>query len=275
MLEDIIVEAIQICGVDCFYIPRVSGFDYRALLGDQPDTRFAGAYPIEMYIINAEGYDGENAFVNKFGWNFRSSSNFAMSARSFQQFIGQPTGLTRPMEGDLIYVPMLRRLFEIQTADPDQNFHAIGKSAARPYYWELRVQAFKFAQENIQTGVADIDGIELLNSYTLELQLTGNSTNYIIGEEVYQGNTYMTNTCSAKVVDWNPTNKLLHIIDINGTMNVSSNVVGLDSGSSYVLTAFDEFDNVAPDVQSDNHNVDQEADTFMINLEDNPLGGNV
>ena len=276
LLEDLIVESVQMNGVDCFYLPRKSDIDYRSLLGEQPDTRFTEAYPIEMYLINVEGYDGENEFAGKFGYMIKASTNIVVTARSFAQYVSQFSSvLTRPREGDLVWVPILRRLFEIKFSDPDINFHAIGRDAARPYYYELRVEQFKFSQENIQTGVQDIDNIEFFNSYTLALNLTVGTGNYIIGEEVYQGNTYLTNTASAKVSDWNPISKVLNVIDIRGQLNVDSQIVGTQSSTAYNLLSYNELDNKAPDATTDNEEINEAVDDFIVNVETNPLGGNL
>ena len=269
LLEDLIDECVKIHGVDCYYIPRTSEITINNLLGEQPDTRLTGAYLVCVYMVNVEGYDGENEFLSKFGLNVRSSTNIVLTAREFSTYVGL---FPWPREGDLIWMPMLRRMFEIKFVDPDVNFHALGRDASRPYYYELRLEQFKYSQENIQTGVSEIDAVEIYNSYTINLQLGAGSGNFHIGEEVYQGGNYITSTSTAKVTDWNPNDKILSITDIRGTMNASSNVTGTSSGTTYVVASTDDLDNVAPDEVSDNSELKISADNILIVDETNPLG---
>lgn len=269
LVEDLIVEAIKVHGIDVYYIPRTSGVPLNNVLGEQFDTSLDTAYPIECYLINFEGYDDSNEFMSKFGLEIRSSTNLVISARSFKQFVGI---YEYPREGDLIYVPVLERLFEIKHSDPDVNFHAMGRKASRPYYWEIRVEMFKYSQENIQTGISDIDLIETLNSYTIQLNMGTGSGNYVLGEEVYAGNTYITAEGTAKVADWNPVGKVLSIIDIRGTMNAAANVTGTVSGTTYAIQDLDVLEDHVPDDTSDNAELDDLSDVILDLTEDNPLG---
>jgi hypothetical protein len=263
------VECIKIHSVDAYYIPRTSDIDLNDILGEQPDSRLDNAYAIEVYIVNFDGYDGPNEYASKFGLEIRSSTNFVMSARSFKQFVGI---YEYPREGDLIFLPMLQRLFEIKHSDPDVNFHQMGRKANRPMYWEIRAEQFKYSQENIQTGITEIDQIEALNSYTIQLHLGDGSGNYVIGEEVYQGNNYLTASATAKVSDWNPVGKIISILDVRGTMNAANTLTGTTSGTQYTVSSYDELEDHVPDDISDNAELDDESDTMLDTSEINPLG---
>jgi Virus neck protein len=271
LLEDLICQAVKIGGCDIYYIPREYETEFSNFLGELPDTRFTNAYPIEVYILNFDGYDGDNEFMSKFGLEIRSSTNLVMTSRSFKRHVGLSSGLERPREGDLLYIPVFERLFEIKHADPDVNYHQMGRKASRPYYWELRVEQFKYSQENIDTGYSDIDLIGVLNSYTIQLNLGAGSGNYVIGEEVYQGNTYLTSTSTARVSDWNPTNKILSIIDIKGSMNSNTYVVGTVSGTSYLVNNYDDLEDHVPDDISDNLVLNDDAMVMITQTETNPL----
>jgi hypothetical protein len=267
LLEDLIVEIVKIHGIDVYYIPRTTDIDFNNLLGEQPDTSLIDAYPIEAYLINFDGYEGDNELIAKIGFIVQSSTNMVITARSFRRHVGI---YSRPREGDLIFVPLLARIFEIKHADPDANFHQLGRKAAQPYYWELRLEQFKYAQENIVTGVDDIDIIGVLNSYRIRLQLGAGSGNYVIGEDVYQGANYLTANSTATVADWNPVNKILDIINVKGTMNVA-NVAGATSGSIYMVSSYDDKEDHVPDDMSGNAEIEDESDTIIDTTETNPL----
>lgn len=272
LLEDLIVEVVKISGIDIYYVPRESEITISNILGEQPDTRLTDAYPIEVYLVNFDGYDGDNEFLTKFGLEIRSSTNLIMTARSFRRHITPATGFSYPREGDILYIPMLSRLFEIKHSDPDVNFHQLGRKAAQPYYWELRVEQFKYNQENIDTGISDIDLIGVLNSYTIQLHLSNSSSdNYLIGEEVYQGNNYITSTATATVSDWNPVNKILSISSVRGEFTGNTGIIGVRSGATYVLSDYDNLEDHVPDDTSDNLELGDEANLLLDVSENNPL----
>ena len=268
LMEDLIVEAVKVSGIDVYYIPRTSDIDLNNILGEQSDSRLSSAYPIECFLVNFEGYDGENEFMSKLGFEMRASTNIIITARSFREFVGI---YEKPREGDLIYIPMLEKLFEIVHSDPDSNFHVFGRRESRTYFWELRIELFKYSQENIDTGIEDIDIIEDLNSYSIQLNLGAGSGNYVIGEEVYQGSAYITANSTAKVADWNFTDKILTITDIVGSMNASVNVVGVVSGTSYTVSDYDELEDHVPDDISDNDELNTESENLIDDSETNPL----
>lgn len=269
LLEDLICESVSISGIDIYYIPRESDIDLNSLMGEQPDTRFTDVYPIECYLVNFDGYDGQNEFMSKFGLEIRSSTNVVITRRSFKRHVGI---FEYPREGDLLYIPVLERLFEIKHSDPDINYHQLGRKASKPFYWELRLEQFKYSQENIDTGIDGIDLVGVLNSYTIQLNMGSGIGNYIIGEEVYQGNNYLLATSTAKVSDWNPTDKILSIINIRNTMNANSEVIGVTSNTRYTLSAYDNLEDHVPDDMSTNDGFDDEGDVIIDLSETNPLG---
>ena len=74
----------------------------------------------------------------------------------------------RPLEGDLVYHPILKKLFEINFVDHDDPFHQLDNN---PVY-KLRCRTFDYSSEAIDTGVAVIDAIEDLSIDALVYQIT-------------------------------------------------------------------------------------------------------
>ena len=62
----------------------------------------------------------------------------------------------RPYEGDLVYHPILGKIFEVSFVDHDEPFHQLDNN---PVY-KLRCKQFEYASEVIDTGIATIDAIE-------------------------------------------------------------------------------------------------------------------
>jgi len=66
------------------------------------------------------------------------------------------TDADRPQEGDLIYHPVIKKMFEINFVDHDEPFHQLDNN---PVY-KLRCKQFEYSSEDISTGITDIDAIE-------------------------------------------------------------------------------------------------------------------
>ena len=87
-------------------------------------------------------------------------------------YIIQDTAATdadRPLEGDLVYHPVLTKVFEVSFVDHDEPFHQLDNN---PVY-KLRCKQYEYSQEIIDTGIAEIDAIEdNLSTDTTEHQFT-------------------------------------------------------------------------------------------------------
>ena len=89
-------------------------------------------------------------------------------------YLVQDTAATdsdRPLEGDLVYHPVLKRMFEISFVDHDEPFHQLDNN---PVY-KLRCRQYEYSSEQIDTGITAIDEVEddeslnaLVYQFTLE-----------------------------------------------------------------------------------------------------------
>ena len=172
-MEDVIVESIQIMGQNVYYIPRESFDAGDMVFGEYSKSRFNKAYQVEAYLANVEGFEGQSDFFSKFGLEIRDTSNFIISRRAFAKFI--PSSMRyRPQEGDLLYIPVLHKMFEIKFVEQELMFHSLGKRL--PYIYEMRCEAFRFSQDNIDTGVDEVDNVGMDNSYTIKINLLNGGT---------------------------------------------------------------------------------------------------
>lgn len=62
----------------------------------------------------------------------------------------------RPMEGDLIYEPLSRTLFEIKFVEHEAIFYQTGRLQT----YDLRCEIFSYSNEKIDTGDSELDAIE-------------------------------------------------------------------------------------------------------------------
>lgn len=163
VLADLIEESIQIWGQEFFYIPRVL-VAKDEILGEDRLSKFKNAYPIEMYIETPQGFLGQGEFVSKFGLYIEQSMQVTMSRRRWFELISRHKGSIlpeRPADGDLIYHPISKRLFEIKYVDKETGFWQLGQLQT----FKLTIELFQYASERIDTGIQAIDSFETLRSF--------------------------------------------------------------------------------------------------------------
>ena len=101
------------------------------------------------------------------------NTSFILSEESGSEFYlvmdTAKTDADRPQEGDLIYSPILTKLFEVSFVDHDEPFHQLDNN---PVY-KLRCKQYEYSQEVIDTGITVLDNIESdLSTSTAQYQFT-------------------------------------------------------------------------------------------------------
>lgn len=168
LVEDLIIESLKIYGKEFFYIPRTL-VSKDEILGEDRLSEFKDSFPIEMYFENIDSFDGQGAFIQKFGLMMEQSASLIVARRRWEQLIGRHGKTiipTRPNEGDLIYFPLTKGLFEIKFVKHQDPFYQLGKL----YVYKLQVELFQYASERINTGVAEIDAFETLKTFDVDQQ---------------------------------------------------------------------------------------------------------
>jgi hypothetical protein len=171
LVEDLIIESLRIYGQEMFYIPRTL-VSKDEILGEDRLSKFTSAFPIEMYFENIDSFAGQGAFIQKFGLMMEQSATLVVARRRWDQFIGRykKTQLpNRPCEGDLIYFPLTKGMFEIKFVQHQDPFYQLGKL----YVYKLQVELFQYSSENIDTGVAAIDAFETLKTFNTNTTRSG------------------------------------------------------------------------------------------------------
>lgn len=175
LLEKLITEAIDIYSVEMMYIPRTLVAEDR-ILGEDRLSEFKNSYPINVYLENVDGFEGQQAFASKFGLQMEQSATLQLARRKWDQLVGK-YGTTilpnRPSEGDLMYFPMTGGLFEILHVQHQQPFYQLGQL----YVYKLTVELFRYASEKLETGVESIDDFVGLKSMDIDVNQDIDSTN--------------------------------------------------------------------------------------------------
>jgi len=182
LYEDLVTESIKVFGQDVVYLPRESlGED--ALLNEEW-SQFTQAYPVEMYLENVEGFEGDGNLLGKFGLEIRDQANLVVTKRRWDQAVGQNIvdGQASPNEGDLIYFTMTQRLFEIKYVEPKSPFYQLQDLPS----YTLTAELFEYNDQHFDTGYDEIDAIEWDNATAYSYIVTANTANFELGELVTQ-----------------------------------------------------------------------------------------
>jgi len=148
----LVVESIRIFGHDVYYLPRTN-INIDAVLGEESFSEFNSHHYVEMYIKNVEGFGGQGDFLSKFNLEIRDQVTLTISRRTFSEEIGSYTSFTRPREGDLIYLPLNNKLFEIKFVEHESIFYQLGSLQT----FDLTCELFEYNNERLNTGIDLVD----------------------------------------------------------------------------------------------------------------------
>jgi hypothetical protein len=270
LVEDLMIETIKVNGVDCYYLPNTNEEARDLLYGEDPLKKFTAAYPLELYITNVDGYEGDREFFSKFGLEIRNNMSIIISKRSFSRWV--PGTYTRPREGDLIYIPFFSQtgeMYEIKYVNYSEAFYVLGNKY--PFFYKLELEKFKYSQETIDVGIEDIDALVEDEAYTITLDIDTNSGSgdFIVGESIHNS----SNSTYGTVTSWNIAAAELVVTDIYGNFANNMTLTGNTSGVSYTTTATPN-ELIDPQERElyNNFLIQTEADSIVDFSESNPFG---
>ena len=265
-IENLIVETIEIYGQDIYYVPRTI-VNKDTVFGEDSDTKFESAKPIRAYVNNVEGWEGQGELLSKFGVRIEDKTTFIFSREKFKEHVDDSTTLNvegRPNEGDLIWFPITKHLFQIMFVEAEKPFYQLGKG----YVWECQCELFEYSDEEIDTGITDLDAIEtaFANAITVGL-VAGGSGAFTAGETVTGG----TSNVTAEVKSFDSATRTLIVINRSGTFSVPETITGGTSSASWTTATYNTIQNT--NSEYDMNNDFETADNDIIDFtESNPFG---
>jgi hypothetical protein len=168
LIDDLVIEAIRIYGVDTVYLTR-SLENVDEILNETDLSVFNAAYEMEMYVKSVDGFAGEGDFLSKFGLTIRDKVTFTVANLTFERYATRKDpSKVRPNEGDLIFFPMNQKFFKIMHVEHESVFYQHGQL----YVFDLQCELFEYSNERFETGREDVDtyydGIKTEGVSTLE-----------------------------------------------------------------------------------------------------------
>jgi hypothetical protein len=274
LVENLVIEALKIYGLDVYYLPRTTRDQVDYLFGEDVLKEYRIAHPIEMYLENVNGFDGDQDFISKFGLEIRDEVTLLVSRLRFRYAVN---GLTRPLEGDLIYIPMTTSFFEITNVESENDqamFYTLGRGrGGNVYVYALKMKQFYFSNEIIETGISEIDG-NIRNYYPkLRISLGSGSGKFLNDEIVYQGSSLSTATAQALVYDFQP-NAYIDVYRMQGDFTSTANVHGNTSSAQWTVTLASDAptQNTPFEDIIDNARIEAASDGIIDFTEVNPFG---
>ena len=143
LVQSLVNEAIESYGLDLTYIPRnIVKLD--DLYHEDTLSSFTKNFTIEMWIENYDAYTGIGPQISQFGFQLNYQLRLIVSREKFAKYIGN----TLPVEGDLIYNPVTKGLFEIKFIEDKNPLFPLGSRQ----YFVLSCEVFKYSNETLDTG---------------------------------------------------------------------------------------------------------------------------
>ena len=175
LVQDLVNEQLRMYGIECHYIPRKL-VTSSTIMKEVTESRFEQAFPLETYLMNTDGYAGQGDILTKFGVRVTDEATFVISKERFEEsvapFLEQDDEYTlsnRPKEGDLIFFPLGKRMFEIKFVEHERPFYQLQKN----YVYQLQCELFEYEDEIIDTNVNSIDKVVQTDGYIARLVLSG------------------------------------------------------------------------------------------------------
>lgn len=184
LMQNLVNEQIRMYGLDVYYIPRTFVRD-ATIMREVTSSAFKSYFIIEAYLETFDGYAGQGDIMSKFGIQVKDEVTLTISRERYETYIapflnsrmlymmespqddGAMTTIQRPKEGDLVYFPLGRRLFEIKFVEHENPFYQLGKG----YVYELQCELFEYEDEILDTSIDEIDSTLLNKGYVTSIDL--------------------------------------------------------------------------------------------------------
>ena len=169
------------------------------------------------------------------------------------------TDSDRPFEGDVIFHPILKKMFQVNFVDHDEPFFQLDNN---PVY-KLRCRLFDYSSEELNTGIDTIDAIEdALSVSSSEFQFTLESNTATVNAVQLEPNI-------GRIIHENESDELVAQEDSDMTTTAGSL---LSETGEYLIQESYIIGDGSSDKSSQNELFDSLDDTIIDFSESNPFG---
>ena len=268
LAQDLVDEQIKLFGSDVYYLPKTVLAD--STLDEVRYTKYQDQFQIEMLLVNVMGFGDNAEFISKFGLRITDEIIFRVSTKRWDEEVAEHsmaaklTVPSRPNEGDLLYYPLTEDLYEIKYVGKEEPFFQFGKIQ----FYAITAELYEVGSDDLATGVAEIDAIEVLFDTAISLTMgVGGTGDFTAGETVTGGTTSTT----AEVKSWDSSTRILIVQNRTGTFAANESLTGNDSNAVWVVSTFDTLQNTNSEYDA-NRQIEDAADNIVDWSEGNPFG---
>tara|TARA_B000000557_G_scaffold118322_1_gene95982 strand:- start:5235 stop:6119 length:885 start_codon:yes stop_codon:yes gene_type:complete len=266
LYQDLVDEQIKMFGTDIYYLPRTILKDNT--LDDIVYNKYQDEFQVEMLLQNVEGFGDGAEFVSQFGVRITDEVVFRVSSRRWDEAVAANnptlTVTNRPNEGDLLYFPLTKDLYEIKFVQQEIPFYQFGKLQ----FYTMTCELYQYGSDDISTGVAEIDQLETIFSSAIALTMgVGGTGDFTVGEKV----TGATSGSEAEVKSWDNSTRIIQVINRTGTFATGESLTGDSSSAVWVVSTFDTLQDTNSEYD-DNRAIEDAADNIIDWSEGNPFG---
>jgi len=268
LVQNLVDEQIKLFGSDIYYLPKTVLAD--STLDEVRYTKYQDQFQIEMLLVNVMGFGDNAEFISKFGLTITDEIIFRVSTKRWDEEVTEHsmsaklTVPERPNEGDLLYYPLTQNLYEIKYVGKEEPFFQFGKIQ----FYAITAELYQVGSDDLATGVAEIDAIEVLFDTAISLTMgVGGTGDFTVGETVTGGTTSTT----AEVKSWDSSTRILIVQNRTGTFAANESLTGNDSNAVWVVSTFDTLQNTNSEYDA-NRQIEDAADNIVDWSEGNPFG---
>ena len=154
LIDDLVIESIQMYGVDIAYLTSTLGDNKDQIFNEDDTPTYDTYYEFEVYVKNVDGFEGEGDFLSKFGLQIRDQMTLTVAIRTFERHVTRHDDTKiRPLEGDMIWLPMNEKMYEIKYVEHESVFY---QSGALQVY-DIRCELAEYSGQKINTGRYEFD----------------------------------------------------------------------------------------------------------------------
>ena len=268
LVQNLVDEQIKLFGSDIYYLPKTVLAD--STLDEVRYTKYQDQFQIEMLLVNVMGFGDNAEYISKFGLTITDEIIFRVSTKRWDEEVAEHsmsaklTVPERPNEGDLLYYPLTQNLYEIKYVGKEEPFFQFGKIQ----FYAITAELYQVGSDDLATGVAEIDAIEVLFDTAISLTMgVGGTGDFTVGETVTGGTTSTT----AEVKSWDSSTRILIVQNRTGTFAANESLTGNDSNAVWVVSTFDTLQNTNSEYDA-NRQIEDAADNIVDWSEGNPFG---
>ena len=152
LVHDLMIEAIEFFGLDVNYLKRTP-INVDDILNEPQYEAFNDNSIVTAYVKNSTSFEGDGQFLQKFGLEIRDQITLTVAVRAFDADVGTPLSISRPREGDVIYMPVLNAMYQIKFVENASIFFQMGDLQA----YDLVCELLEYNNQVFNTGNTTID----------------------------------------------------------------------------------------------------------------------